>query len=101
MELGESFEQVAHRELYEETGLMAKKLTLLSVYSGKEFYYQYPHGDEVYNVITTYECKEYTGELQYDLEEATDLRFFSLSTLPKNISPPDQRVLEDYINRNS
>ncbi|MEO4053133.1 NUDIX hydrolase [Solibacillus sp. CAU 1738] len=99
MELGESLEQVAIRELYEESGLTANNLTLLSVYSGEKFYYQYPHGDEVYNVIAAYECKEYTGGLQCDQEEATDLQFFSLSNLPKNMSPPDQPILEAYIKR--
>lgn len=97
MELGETLEQVATREVYEESGLTANRLTLLSVYSGEKFYYQYPHGDEVYNVIAAYECKDYTGRLQCDQEEATDLQFFTLSNLPKNISPPDQPILEAYI----
>lgn len=97
MELGETLEQVAQRELLEETGLRAKNLTLISTYSGQEFYYQYPHGDEVYDVVTAYECKEYKGLLIHDQAEATMLRFFSLDNLPKTISPPDRPILEDYI----
>lgn len=34
VELGESVEQTAERELFEETGLKAQKLELLGVYSG-------------------------------------------------------------------
>ncbi len=87
MEIGETLEQVAQRELLEETGLKAKNLTLINTYSGQDFYYQYPHGDEVYN----------NGQLIHDQAEATMLQFFSLDDLPKNISPPDRPILEDYI----
>ncbi|MFJ8526568.1 NUDIX hydrolase [Bacillus sp. NPDC094106] len=96
MELGETLEQVARRELLEETGLTAENLTLIHTYSGEAFYYQYPHGDEVYNVVTAFECKEYHGYFRPDKDEATELQFFSLDDLPKNISPPDRPVLEDY-----
>lgn len=97
MELGETLEQVAHRELWEETGLTAKNLILINTYSGQEFYYQYPHGDEVYIVVTAFECKEYSGLLVHDLNEATMLQFFYLDDLPPNISPPDRPILVDYI----
>lgn len=36
VELGESVEQTAKRELFEETGLKAQKLELLGVYSGEK-----------------------------------------------------------------
>ena len=97
MELGETLEQVAQRELLEETGLKAKNLTLINTYSGQDFYYQYPHGDEVYNVVSAFEFKENNGQLIHDQAEATMLQFFSLDDLPKNISPPDRPILEDYI----
>ena len=42
VELGESVEQTAERELFEETGLKAQKLELLGVYSGERMQYTYP-----------------------------------------------------------
>ena len=39
VELGESVEQTAERELFEETGLKAQKLELLGVYSGERMQY--------------------------------------------------------------
>lgn len=62
--MGETLEQVAKRELFEETGLVAIKLELFNIYSGEKFYYQYPHGDEVYNVVAAYICKDYEGVLR-------------------------------------
>ncbi len=38
MDLGESFEEVAKREVYEETGLVVENLKLLNVFSGSEYY---------------------------------------------------------------
>ena len=43
MELGESLEEVVIREMYEESGLTPDNIGLLKVFSGQEFYYQYPH----------------------------------------------------------
>ncbi|KGR76266.1 NUDIX hydrolase [Ureibacillus sinduriensis] len=97
LELGESLEQVAKRELLEETGLIADNLTLLNVYSGEEFYYKYPHGDEVYNVVTAYICKEYHGDLRKEDSEVQALKFFNLNNLPSNISPPDFPILTEFI----
>ncbi|GGE64692.1 NUDIX hydrolase [Priestia taiwanensis] len=97
MELGESLEDVASREMFEETGLKANQLDLLSTFSGKDFYYQYPHGDEVYNVVTAFICRDYCGSLKFEESEATDIQFFDLTKLPNNISPPDQLVIERFL----
>lgn len=98
LEIGETLEEVAKRELYEETGLVAKKLKLFNVFSGKEFYYKYPNGDEVYNVIAAYVCTDFEGEIKMDENEVQDLRFFHLGELPTNISPPDMPIIQEYIN---
>ncbi|MEA0562274.1 MULTISPECIES: NUDIX hydrolase [Lysinibacillus] len=99
MELGETLEEVAIREMYEESGLIPTDLELLNVFSGQEFYYQYPHGDEVFNVIAAYECRSFSGELKYDEEEAMAIAFFPLDQLPKKMSPPDQQVINDYLHK--
>lgn len=76
MEPGETLEEVAKRELLEETNLTAIDLIAFNLYSGKEFYYRYPHGDEVYNVVATYFCKQYHGLLQGNSDEVLDVQFF-------------------------
>ncbi|GAB2537679.1 NUDIX hydrolase [Gracilibacillus alcaliphilus] len=97
LELDENLEQTAKRELFEETGLTANQLTLFNVYSGEDFYYKYPHGDEVYNVISAYLCRNYTGVLKKEAKEVQELKFFKLKQLPSNINPPDLPILHDYI----
>ncbi|WP_404332153.1 NUDIX hydrolase [Mesobacillus maritimus] len=100
LEPGETLEEVAKRELYEETGLIANKLKLFNVFSGEEFYYKYPHGDEVYNVFTTYICTDYCGELKIDNEEVIDLRLFDVHQIPSNINPPDLIVIREFLKAN-
>lgn len=101
LELGESLEEAASRELYEETGLKANKLELFNVYSGEEFYYKYPHGDEVFNVVSAYICADYEGEIKIDEGESQAISFFELHNLPHNISPPDLPIIREFINRSS
>ena len=97
MELGETLEEVAEREMLEETGLKPLQLDFYKTFSGPNFYYKYPHGDEVFNVVTAFICTTYTGSLKYDATEATDIRFFDITNLPSNISPPDQLVIQEYL----
>jgi 8-oxo-dGTP pyrophosphatase MutT (NUDIX family) len=59
-----TLEEVAMRELFEETGLEARSLELFHIFSGKELYYKYPHGDEVYNVVCAYVCNDFAGDLK-------------------------------------
>lgn len=99
MELGETLEEVAKRELFEETNLVANKLTLYAVFSGEKFYYKYPHGDEVFNVVTTYVCNDFQGELAVNESEVLDVRFFPIDNLPINISPPDSPIIHEYIHK--
>ncbi len=44
MEIGETFEQTAKRETFEETGLEVNELTLFGIYSGESCFVQYPNG---------------------------------------------------------
>lgn len=99
LEMGENLVEVAKRELYEETGLIANKLEFLNMFSGKEFYYKYPHGDEVYNVISTYICTDYIGDLKMDESEAKELCFFHLDRLPSTISLPDFPIITQFIEK--
>ena len=83
MELGESLEETASRELWEEAGLKAERFELLDVLSGKDLYFRYPNGDETYTVITLYKSYGVTGKLKINDDESHKLQYFPLDNLPK------------------
>lgn len=85
MELGESFEEVAEREVQEEIGLEIRNLKLLHVFSGKEFYTKTPNGDEFYSVTAVFYTNEFEGTLQCQPSETLEVRFFKRSNLPENM----------------
>lgn len=58
VEIDETVEDTAKRELFEETGLVAEELELLGVYSGKHMHNIYPNGDEVSNIDIVYVCSK-------------------------------------------
>lgn len=97
MELGEQAEITAAREVYEETGLHVRDLRLFGVFSGEELYYQYPNGDEVYNVDIVFMTDEYHGVIHVDVEEGIDARFYSIDQLPAAISPPVIPVVAELL----
>ena len=97
VELDEDVEEAAKRELFEETGLIAKELTLFGVFSGKDTHYVYPNGDEVSNVDIVYICKDYSGDLLCQEGEVDALKFFPIDQIPDNISKPIEKQLEKYI----
>jgi 8-oxo-dGTP pyrophosphatase MutT (NUDIX family) len=99
MELGESVEETALREVYEEVGLSCRDLKLFNVYSGAKFYHRYSNGDEIYNVTVTYICRDYTGSIRVDPEEGTEARFFSLDALPGNLASPIEGIVQEFRSR--
>lgn len=96
VELDEVVEDAAKRELFEETGLIAEKLELFGVFSGKDTHYVYPNGDEVSNIDIVFLCKKYSGNLKCQKGEVDALKFFSVDEIPENISQPLRGVLTKW-----
>lgn len=96
MELGETVEETAKREVFEETGLKINKMNLFGVYSGEHQHHQYPNGDEVYFVNNIFFSSDFNGELIIDGHESQELKFFNLYHLPENISPTNRPFINDF-----
>ncbi|RKL67345.1 ADP-ribose pyrophosphatase [Salipaludibacillus neizhouensis] len=96
MELGESLEQTAERELFEETGLKAIGFEFMDTLSGEELYFKYPNGDEVFNVICVYYAKNTYGELSMD-GESIELKYFSLSELPSILDKRAKLIIGKHL----
>lgn len=94
LELGDSFEEAAARELYEETGLTASGFKFVTILSGKDMYFQYPHGDEVYNVMAVYEAEEIQGQPRINDDEGLELDWFSLDEPINGLNPFSRHVLK-------
>lgn len=95
LELGETLEETAARELNEETNLKAESFTLLNVFSGKDFYFKYPNGDELYSVVALYLAGNVMGELKITDDESFELRYFKSDELP--VLESRARVIVDWL----
>lgn len=82
IELGETLEETAARELKEETNLTAKSFSLLNVFSGKNFYFKYPNGDELFSVVVLYLANGVSGNLKITDGESFKLKYFGKNELP-------------------
>ena len=82
-ELNETLEECAIRELKEETNITVNDLELITVLSGKEYYFKYPNEDELDCVIVLYKVSDYDGELNINDGESKKLEFFSLDNMPE------------------
>ena len=86
MELGESFEEVARRELKEETNLDIIDLEMVKVLSGKDTYREYPNGDKLYDITAIYVIKKYSGDLKVNDNESKKLERFNVGNLLSNMT---------------
>ena len=82
MELYETIEETAVRELKEEAGITANDLELVTVLSGKDYYFEYPNGDKMCTVIVLFKVVNYSGNILVSDNESKELKFFSLDNLP-------------------
>jgi 8-oxo-dGTP pyrophosphatase MutT (NUDIX family) len=96
VEPGEMVEETAKRETLEETGLELGELSLYGVFSGDDQYYRYPNGDEVHNVTITYISHVQGGQVRIS-HEHTDWKYFPLTEIPSEISPPIIPILKKLL----
>ncbi|WP_245895891.1 NUDIX hydrolase [Deinococcus irradiatisoli] len=87
MELGETFEDTARRELLEETGLEVGTLRPLTFSIGADFQFTYANGDRVYNASQLYEARYGGGELKLQQSEIVEARWFAPGE-----RPPDEEL---------
>lgn len=95
MELSETLEEVASRELKEETGLVANQFELIGVFSGSRYYFKYPNGDETYSVINLFRAKNVSGTLEMNDGESLNLEYFNKDNLPDNIEKRAKELIEN------
>jgi 8-oxo-dGTP pyrophosphatase MutT (NUDIX family) len=85
MDAGESIEDCAVREVFEETGLVVKVKRLIGIYSDPKAYtiMSYPDGSLIQYVIVLFECEFVSGELCVS-EEGTEVAWVDPNALPEN-----------------
>ncbi|MCR5796445.1 MAG: NUDIX domain-containing protein [Eubacterium sp.] len=100
IEIDESVEDCAKRELYEEMGIVADNLELFYINSGPETHYIYPNGDEVSNVEIIYICRKWSGKITPQDGELEEIKFFEPEAVNLDeISPPIRPVLREYLSK--
>ncbi|MET3698906.1 ADP-ribose pyrophosphatase YjhB (NUDIX family) [Bacillus oleivorans] len=96
MELGESTEDAARREVYEETGLKVNELKLINVYSGSQLS-KAENGDEFYVVTIAYYSENFEGQLHINQQESLDLQFFYPHEFPEYMVGSHRVMLDEYL----
>ena len=97
IEIDETVEDGARREVREECGLEVGALSLLGVFSGPELNHVYPNGNEVCGIDIVYVSSDFTGELRSEDGEAKNMGFYPIDNLPKPISPMNAKQLNTYL----
>ena len=90
IELGETPEEAAIRELKEETGLDVTIDSLIGIYTDSDM--KYPNGDSAQSIAIVYKLKALSGELICDNKETIDLKFFDVDKLPEMFCKQHEEV---------
>lgn len=97
MNLGESFEQVAIREVLEETGLHIRNLRLLQVFSGEDTFVKGENGDEFYSVTAVFITDHIKGDIAFETPETIDVQYFDCRELPEQMVGSHRRFIYQFL----
>ncbi len=84
---GETYEQAARREAFEEVGAQLEDLTLLGTFPS---FSEWKDGPDA-----VFLSRQFTASLSHDREIA-ESRYFPLNALPEQLWPAHRRRLEEY-----
>jgi 8-oxo-dGTP pyrophosphatase MutT (NUDIX family) len=81
---GEKPAEAVVREVYEETGLIARPISIRGVVGGPpEYRLTYPNGDVVESTTVVFYCAVQGGELKPQDDESTRLEYFAPAEMPE------------------
>ncbi len=93
IELGETPEMAAKREVKEETGLDVEVNKLIGIYTDSDVVCV--NGDKVHSICIGYEMSIVGGELICDENETLELKYFSLNDMPELFCKQHEELLRD------
>ena len=97
---GETVEQGAVREVFEETNLRVEIVRFVGVYSDPAYcIFRYPDGSLVHYVTLLFECRRLSGELRIS-DESTDIGYFPTDDLPRDTLVSQLALIQDTLARN-
>ena len=101
MELGESVEDTARREVFEETGITVHRMRLIGVYSGPDHLCRAANGDEWYVVNSAFFALDWSGEAKVNDAESVRLKWILPDEMPDTLVRSHKEVLRDYLRMQS
>ena len=97
VDVGESVEQAAVREIWEETGVRTRVKRLVGMYSDPQYNVIGEYGGSlIHFVVAIFECEYVSGELQVS-DESTDVRYFPAGSLPADTLLCDVQAIRDAL----
>lgn len=97
IELGETPEMAAIREVREETGLDVRVTDLIGIYTDGDM--EYPNGDKAHSICIVYDLKKTGGQLKCDNHESVDLKYFDLDEMPELFCRQHEEIKNDLRKR--
>lgn len=93
IELGETPQMAAIREVKEETGLDVEVKCLIGIYTDSHM--EYPNGDQAHSILIAFELGSVGGELFCDQEETLELKYFPINDTPELFCKQHEEFLND------
>lgn len=97
IELGETPEEAAIRELKEETGLDVRVSGLIGIYTDADM--SYPNGDQAHSICIFYALEKVGGELACDNLETVGLQYFDPDDMPELFCKQHEEAKRDLLKR--